>query len=415
MTEPNHNNELQALPPHSLRVDVAVVGGGPAGLTAAIALAAAGIRTALVSKPAVRPDNRTTALLGGSVAALKALGVWQSCENDAARIEAIRIVDDTARLIRAPEVIFQAAEIGADGFGYNIENRHLIAALEGRAASFPHLVRIDGVARQIEFGENEARIDLEPQQAVGARLIIGADGRQSVCRGAAAIGTNVFDYGQTALTLNLRHTRPHKHTSTEFHTESGPFTLVPLPGMRSSVVWVVKSRDAERLTSLPRTELEARIERQSHSILGKISLEHEPCMFPLRAEIARTVSAPRLALIGEAAHLLPPIGAQGLNLGLRDAATIAQLAASAIRAGGDPGGQGVTAAYETARRTDVTSRTIAVDLLNRSLLSDFLPIQGIRGLGLYLVDRIGPLRRGLMREGIAPTFAAPKLMRGEPL
>ncbi len=397
------------------RVEIAVIGAGPAGLTAAIALAAAGIDTALVSKRPARPDNRTTALLAGSVRALETLGVWESCRDQAAPLEAIRIIDDTRRLIRAPEVVFHAAEIGLEAFGHNIENQHLVAALDRRAANVPQLARIDQAAAAIEPQADHVRVRLADGSRIEARLVIGADGRRSLCRAAAGILTDAFDYGQAALTLNLRHTRPHAGVSTEFHTEGGPFTLVPLTGMRSSLVCVVSSREAERLGALPAPALTQEIERRAHFILGKIALETEPGIFPLGVETARSVSARRTALVGEAAHVLPPIGAQGLNLGLRDAATIAELAAAARQAGGDPGSMELLARYETSRRADVTTRAFAVDLLNRSLLSDFLPIQGIRGLGLYLVGRIGPLRRALMREGVAPTLAAPRLMRGEAL
>jgi 2-octaprenyl-6-methoxyphenol hydroxylase len=398
-----------------LRVEIAVIGAGPAGLTAAIALAAAGVETALVSKRPARPDNRTTALLASSVRALETLGVWASCRDQAAPLKTIRIIDDTRRLIRAPEVVFHAAEIGLAAFGHNIENHHLVAALDSSAAGLPQLKRIDQAAAAIEVEADCVRVHLADASGLEARLVVGADGRRSLCRKAAGIIADAFDYDQAALTLNLRHTRPHAGTSTEFHTESGPFTLVPLPGMRSSLVWVVDPRESERLGSLSATALAHEVERRAHSILGKIVLETERGMFPLGVETARRVSAHRIALVGEAAHALPPIGAQGLNLGLRDAATIAELAAIARQAGRDPGSAEVLTRYESARRADVTTRKVAVDLLNRSLLSDFLPIQGIRGLGLYLIDRIGPLRRALMREGIEPALAAPRLMRGEAL
>jgi 2-octaprenyl-6-methoxyphenol hydroxylase len=397
------------------RVEVAVVGAGPAGLTAAIALASAGIETALVSKRPARPDNRTTALLAGSVRALETLGVWELCRDEAAPLEAIRIIDATHRLIRAPEVEFHAAEIGLEAFGHNIENRHLVAALDRRAVSLPHLTRIDQPAVAIDAEAESIRIRLGVDRNIEARLVVGADGRRSLCRTAAGIEIDSFDYGQAALTLNLRHTRPHGGASTEFHTESGPFTLVPLLDTRSSLVCVVGSGEAQRLAALPATALADEIEARAHSILGKITLETDPGIFPLCVETARKVFAHRVALVGEAAHVLPPIGAQGLNLGLRDAATIAELAAAARQAGGDPGSAEVLARYEDSRRADVTTRAFAVDLLNRSLLTDFLPVQGFRGLGLYLIDRIGPLRRALMREGVAPALAAPRLMRGEAL
>ena len=160
-------------------------------------------------------------------------------------------------------------------------------------------------------------------------------------------------------------------------------------------------------------ELSAEIERRAHSLLGAMSVEPDRGIFPLAIETAASFARERIALVGEAAHVVPPIGAQGLNLGLRDGATIAELAAEARRQNIDIGAPEVLARYDTQRRADVTSRSIAVDLLNRSLLTDFLPAQGARGLSLYLVDRIGPLRRALMREGVAPAAAQPRLMRGE--
>ncbi len=397
-----------------LTVELAVVGGGPAGLTAAIALASAGIETVLIARrPAT--DHRTTALLAGSVTALDTLGAWARCRDDAAPLEVMRIVDATARLIRAPEVSFSAAEIGLDAFGHNIENRHLLAALDAQASELASLQRIEDEASAVEIGDAGVSITLKAGRTIAARLVIGADGRRSICRTAAGIETEGFRYPQTALTFNLAHTRPHHFISTEFHTESGPFTLVPLPGVRSSLVWVVEPGEAERLGALHDAALANEIEQQSHSILGKIEIEPGRGVFPLAMETARSFAANRVALVGEAAHLIPPIGAQGLNLGLRDAATIGELVVEARRDGGDVGAPEVLARYDAARRADVKSRTFAVDVLNRSLLSDFLPVQGARGLGLYLIDRIGPLRRAVLREGVAPSASQPRLMRGEAL
>src|SRR6185295_767140 len=190
---------------------------------------------------------------------------------------------------------------------------------------------------------------------------------------------------------------------------------VPLPGNRSSLVWVLEPEAADHLAGLDDSALADTIERASHSILGKLQVEPGRNMFPLRVATARRFADMRIALVGEAAHVLPPIGAQGLNLGLRDAATIAELAVAAHRDRRDPGGGDVISRYDRMRRIDVGSRTLAIDLLNRSLLSDFLPVQGARGLGLYLLDRIGPLRRAVMREGVAPAASQPRLMRGEAL
>ena len=394
-------------------VEVVVVGGGPAGLTAAIALAANGIETALIA-PSPPPDNRTTALLSGSVAALEALGVWPMCAAESAPLTAIRLIDDTARLVRAPEVLFEASEIGLPAFGHNIENRHLVAALEARAAGLPSLRHIDATAIAIEPGDDSVTVRLDDGTRVGARLVVGADGRRSLCRAAAGIDTERRSYPQSALTLNIGHARPHRGISTEFHTEHGPFTLVPLPGARSSVVCVVEPAEAERLAALDDAALSIELERRAHSILGKVAVEPGRGLFPLGTETARRFAGHRIALAGEAAHVIPPIGAQGLNLGLRDAATIGELVVEAHRAGDDVGSAGVLARYDELRRADVTGRTLAVDMLNRSLLSDFLPVQGARGFGLYLLDRIKPLRHAVMREGVEPA-AQPRLMRGEAL
>ena len=392
-----------------------VVGGGPAGLTAAIALASAGIETALVAVPAAVHDNRTTALLASSVTALEALGVWRRCADLAAPLKRMRLIDDTARLLRAPEVCFDAAEIGLPAFAYNIENRHLLAALESRARDIPALEMIAAKAERLTIGDSNVLVSLDNGRAVSARLAVGADGRRSLCRSAAGIETESQRHPQTALTFNLTHARPHGDTSTEFHTESGPFTLVPLPGLRSSLVFVAPPSDAPRVAALAGAELAGEIERRSHSLLGKIEIEPGRGVFPLATEVARCFGRNRIVLIGEAAHLMPPIGAQGLNLGLRDAATIAELVVAARREGADVGSDEMTARYELMRRADVSSRSLAVDLLNRSLLSDFLPMQGMRGLGLYLLERIGPLRRAVMREGVAPAASQPRLMRGESL
>jgi 2-octaprenyl-6-methoxyphenol hydroxylase len=397
-----------------LTVEVAIVGGGPAGLTAAIALADAGVETALIARQPP-PEQRTSALLAGSVAALETLGVWQGCTAHAAPLRVMRIVDATGRLIRAPEVRFAAAEIGLEAFGQNIENRHLVAALDARARTLESLTRIEDEAIAIESHDSSVTVSLKGGDAVTARLVIGADGRHSLCRSAAGIESHGRTYPQTALAFNLSHTRPHHDTSTEFHTEQGPFTLVPLPGNRSSLVCVVSPQAADDLQSLDEVALNTEIERRSHSILGKISVEPGRGVFPLAVETVQAFGLHRIALVGEAAHLVPPIGAQGLNLGLRDAATISELVVSARRDGGDIGDDGLLARYDALRRTDVQSRTLAVDLLNRTLLSDFLPAQSARGLGLYLLDRIGPLRRAAMREGVAPALSQPRLMRGEAL
>jgi 2-octaprenyl-6-methoxyphenol hydroxylase len=384
--------------------DVAVVGGGPAGLAAAIAIAQSGAKTALIARRSLYADNRTTALLGGSIDFLQALEVWPHCQDKAAELRVMRLVDDTGRLIRAPEVRFSCDEIGLDVFGYNIENRLLVSALEERAASLANLARFDDEATAVNAGDDSVAIELAGGGSLSARLAVGADGRHSLCREAAGIAVKRRELRQAALTFNVTHSRPHRDVSTEFHTPQGPCVFVPLPGGRSSVVWVSEAKEAERLMTLNDQELSDAIEARSHSILGRLQVEPGRNRFPLTIEQPGQFAKARIALVGEAAHVLPPIGAQGLNMGLRDAADIAEVVRDALATGEDPGSPSALRRYALARRPDVMSRTFAIDLANRSLLSTFLPMQSLRAAGLHVIGSFGPLRRLAMREGLAPSW-----------
>ncbi|MBA5776787.1 UbiH/UbiF family hydroxylase [Stappia sp. F7233] len=396
----------------SIKVDIAVAGAGPSGMACAILLARHGFSTALIAPLAPVDDGRTTALLDSSVEMLKSLGLWDAILPHAAALAHMRIIDATGRLIRAPEVVFDASELQLEAFGYNIENRHLNAVLAGACMAEENLQRIDARVVDVAAHEATAAISLDNGAMVEARLVVGADGRRSKVREAAGIAVSEWRYPQSALVLNLEHLAPHYNHSSEFHTRTGPFTLVPLPGRRSSLVCVVEPETAETLSLMSDEELALELERRAHSILGVMKVIGKRQCYPLGGLTAKTVAANRTALIGEAAHVFPPIGAQGLNMGLRDVAALGEIVVSAQASGQDIGGPGVLTAYERARRPDIVSRTTGVDLLNRSLLSDLLPVQLMRSVGLYLAGRIGPLRRVLMREGIAPMMARPKLMRG---
>jgi 2-octaprenyl-6-methoxyphenol hydroxylase len=376
---------------------IAVVGAGPAGLAAALLLARTGHAVALIAPAAPPPDRRTSALLGGSIALLEKLGVWDELAEAATPLKTMRIVDGTHRLIRAPEVAFEASELELPAFGYNVANADLVASL-AHAVAASSVTRIEGLAASAAPDAGSIAVTLEDGTHASAKLVVAADGRRSRMREAAGIAVNEWRYNQAALVCNLRHTRPHNFASTEFHTETGPFTLVPLPGDRSSLVWADKPAECERRLELSDDDLAAEIAERSAWILGDVAIDGRRQVFPLSGMTARRFAASRVALVGEAAHVFPPIGAQGLNLGYRDVAALERVLA---RHRDDPGAPAALDAFERARRPDVVSRTAAVDALNRTLLSAFLPAQMARGLGLFLLDSVPPLRRAAMQQGLA--------------
>jgi 2-octaprenyl-6-methoxyphenol hydroxylase len=378
--------------------DVAVVGAGPAGLVAALLARAHGASVVLVAPKAPPRDERTVAMLGASVEILEQTGIWPAIAGKAAPLRTMRIVDGTRRLIRAPLVEFHAREVGLDAFGYNIPNAILVETLDA-AVERAGIERITAFASDIQPGDDAVSIVTPDQGSVRARLVGAADGRRSRARDAAGLAVRSWSYPQAALVANISHSLPHDDVSTEFHTETGPFTIVPMPGLHSAIVCVESPAEAERLSKLDDDALAAEFERRAHSIIGKITLRGPRQVFPLSGQTARHFAARRIALIGEAAHVFPPIGAQGLNLGLRDAAAFATVVGD-HRA--DPGGADAMAAYDRARAGDILSRTTAVDALNRTLLTDFLPVQALRGIGLYAIDRLPVLKRAIMRQGLAP-------------
>lgn len=393
------------------RYSIAVVGAGAAGLSAAIAFARDGFETVLIGAPDMRRDGRTVALLNGSVRFLKALGVWPSLSGEAAPLETMRIIDDTGSLFRPPPVSFSSREIDLDAFGWNIENATLVEKLAEAARTHDALTILPRQATNVRIAEDRAVLALADGSEIEASLIVAADGRNSRLRQIAHIDAHTWSYPQTALTAILAHDREHRETSTEFHTRHGPFTLVPLPGRRSSLVWVMSPKQAERLSALGDDALALAIEHQAHSVLGAMRIDGPRGMVPMSGLSVDRFGAPRLALVGEAAHVFPPIGAQGLNLGFRDVASLRDAVVDASDDGREPGSPETLKQYQRSRDLDVRLRTAAVDGLNRTLLTGLLPADLLRGAGLLALSKVGFLRRAVMREGVLPHMGAPRLMQ----
>jgi 2-octaprenyl-6-methoxyphenol hydroxylase len=376
-------------PGMSDRFEIAIVGAGAVGLAAGIGFARAGLRVAVIGTDGARRDGRTVALMETSLHVLDRIGLRRLVEENGAPLIHLRIIDDTGRLLRAPPVTFDSAEIGLSAFGMNVEAAALVEMIAAAADQTAGLTRIRENATAIESN----RIVLTNGRVVEADLLVGADGRQSMVRKAAGIGTKEWTYDQTAVTAIFAHDRSHRDTSTEFHTAEGPFTLVPLPGKRSSLVWLCKPERAARLMALDDLEFARAVEDQAQSMLGAMRLDGPRGAVPMGGVSVHDVVAPGVALAGEAAHVFPPIGAQGLNLGLRDVADLLDAFSNGVSETG-------FARYRKGRLSDIAFRTNAVDALNRSLLAGFLPLDVARSMGLTLLGSIGPLRRFVMRQGL---------------
>ena len=390
------------------QVDILVSGGGIAGLIAAAGFGAQGHSVLCVDpappvteEGAAGADLRSTAFLRPSVQLFQRIGLWERLEPHAAPLRVMRIVDaggrePVARLVRD----FDSADLG-DGlpFGWNLPNWLLRREISAFLNDLPGVTFQPGTATAgVIARDDAAHVRLSDGQAVHARLLVAADGRNSPVRHALGIGVRTIRYGQKALAFAVTHDRPHENVSIEVHRSGGPFTLVPLPDRdgrpASAVIWMESGPEALRLRALPREAFEAALNARSAGVLGHLRLETAINAWPIIAQLADAYTGPRTALIAEAAHVVPPIGAQGLNMSLADLSALLDLSRD------DPGTPEALAAYARQRRPDAWLRLRGIDLLNRASQMAPRPLRDLRATGLAALYAAAPLRRQIMRMGL---------------
>jgi 2-octaprenyl-6-methoxyphenol hydroxylase len=396
---------------HAKQPDLVVVGGGPVGLAAALGSAADGHSVRLVTGRAVlRDDGRAAAILEDGLAWLDAIGAGTAIRQAGAPLAGIRIVDGSSRLFRAPTVLFKASEAGLDAFGASVETRRIVEILSALCAQSSLIERIEANVTVADAAETGVTLGLDDGRIITTAFCIAADGRRSLLREAAGIKARNWSYPQTALTFMVKHRQDHEDLSTEFHTEEGPMTYVPAGDRRSTVVWMMAPGRAERLIAGGPALIARESERLGLSILGRLEVISEVGAYPMSGLSVPAMSSGRIALVGETAHAFPPIGAQGLNLGLRDVSTLL----AALPKGVPPSlwaGSPALAAWERARRRDAALTTTGVDALNRSLLSSLPPVAMARGAAMAALGAFAPLRRLAMTMGMGRRPALPGLSR----
>lgn len=402
------------------KTDVVIAGGGMVGLTLALALAKGGLGVTVVDPvPAKKAlgeafDGRVSALAYSSVRMFEALGIWASLEEHAQPIHDILVTD--AGLERAPSPFslhFDHREIGR-AMGAIAENRHI------RMAQHAAL----GETKTISFRSPAALVDLETTphmitavldtgEKLACKLVVAADGRDSPMRERMGIGVIGWSYPQMGIVTTVEHERPHNGTAYEHFLPSGPFAILPLPGNRSSLVWTEREDFAPAMMKLSDEAFDAEVARRFGAHLGATRAYGPRWSYPLRFHLARAYVKPRFAVAGDAAHGIHPIAGQGLNLGLKDVAALAEVVLDAARLGLDIGDLHMLKRYERWRRFDSFTLAAATDGLNRLFSNDFTPLRIVRDVGLGIVDGIGPLRRFFMRHAGGDVGKLPRLMRGE--
>lgn len=397
--------------------DVAIVGGGMVGLTLAVALAEAGLKVAVVDHedPAVAVaapfDGRVSAIALAAQRMLATLGLWRLVD-EAEPILDIRVADGDSLLF----LHYDHRDVGAEPFGWMLENRLFRVALYRRSPELPNL-RLMAPARVagVERGAGFVTVRLEDGAAIRAPLVVGAEGRRSPLRDSAGVRVVAWDYRQTGIVCTVRHARPHHGTAIERFLPAGPFAILPMTGNRSSLVWTEPTELAAALIALPGDQLTAEMARRFGDHLGALGIEGPIWSYPLSLQLAERYTDHRLVLAGDAAHGIHPIAGQGLNLGLRDVAALAEVLVEARRLGLDIGAADVLARYERWRRFDALVLGAVTDGLNRLFSNDLAPVKLARDLGLAAVDKLPPLKRLFMRHAMGTLGDLPRLLQGAPL
>jgi 2-octaprenyl-6-methoxyphenol hydroxylase len=400
-------------------VDVLIAGGGFAGLTLAIALRQAlGSSFAVtVADPALgishAGDERASAIVAAARRLFDTLGVWQGVAGEAQPILDMVVTDSRLDDAMRPVFLTFAGEVEpGEPFAHMIENRHLIAALTDKAKALGVALKASAVSNVTVAGEG-AVVELSDGSACAARVVAAADGARSPLRNRAGIATHGWNYPQSAIVTTVAHERDHGGRAEEHFLPAGPFAILPLKGNRSSIVWTEATPEAERIVALPDQDFHAALEQRFKLHLGEIAAVGARRVHPLGFFVARSFIADRIALVGDAAHVIHPIAGQGLNMGLKDVAALAEVIVDAARLGLDPGSPAVLERYQRWRRFDTVAMGIATDGLNRlfSNRSDVLRVA--RDIGLGLVDRVPTLKRLFIREAAGLVGEVPKLLRGE--
>ena len=402
------------------RADVVIAGGGFAGLALALALrqSLGESFNVVVADPAfatdARPDPRASAIAAAARRMLETLGVWDAVAANAQPILDMVVTDSKLKDAVRPVFLTFGGDIEpGEPFAHMIENAPLNAALARQARAEGIDLRAATVARF----ENRARIlvSFGDGGVTTAALLVAADGARSGVREQAGIAVHGWSYGQSAIVTTVAHERAHNGRAEEHFLPAGPFAILPLTGKRSSLVWTETDAQAARLIALPDDEFHAELERRFGLHLGDIGLAGARRAYPLGLFIARSFVAERIALVGDAAHVIHPIAGQGLNMGLRDVAALAEAIVDAARLGLDPGGADVLDRYQRWRRFDTMAMGIATDGLNRLFSNESDLLRLMRDVGLGLVERMPALKSFFIREAAGVTGEVPKLLRGEAL